>query len=47
MFLPGCKIASAGPDRQTDPATQIRWRLEYIQSTLRLSVRHEEATGWY
>jgi resuscitation-promoting factor RpfB len=29
--LPGYKMASAGPDWQTDPATQIRWGLGYIQ----------------
>ncbi len=30
--LPGAKMASAGPDWQTDAATQIRWGLGYIQS---------------
>jgi hypothetical protein len=29
--LPGSKMASAGADWQTDPATQIRWGLGYIQ----------------
>lgn len=29
--LPGYKMASAGPDWQTDVATQIRWGLGYIQ----------------
>jgi resuscitation-promoting factor RpfB len=29
--LPGSKMASAGGDWQTDPATQIRWGLGYIQ----------------
>lgn len=28
--LPGSKMASAGPDWQTNPATQIRWGLGYI-----------------
>jgi hypothetical protein len=31
--LPGSKMASAGADWQTDPATQIRWGLGYIQQT--------------
>jgi hypothetical protein len=30
--LPGEKMASAGPNWQTDAATQIRWGLGYIQS---------------
>jgi len=48
--LPGSKMASAGPDWQTNPATQIRWGLEYIQSTYGspcAAWSHEEATGWY
>jgi hypothetical protein len=31
--LPGDKMASAGADWQTDPATQIRWGLGYIKAT--------------
>ena len=31
--LPGDKMASAGADWQTNPATQIKWGLGYIQST--------------
>lgn len=31
--LPASKMASAGPDWQTDAATQIRWGLGYIQAT--------------
>jgi hypothetical protein len=30
--LPASKMASAGPDYMTNPATQIRWGLGYIQS---------------
>ena len=30
--LPGSKMASAGPNWLTDPATQIRWGLGYIKS---------------
>jgi resuscitation-promoting factor RpfB len=29
--LPGSKMSSAGPDWQTNPATQIRWGLGYIK----------------
>jgi hypothetical protein len=48
--LPGSKMASAGPDWQTDAATQIRWGLEYIQSLYGSPCGawdHEQATGWY
>ena len=48
--LPGSKMASAGPDWQTNAATQIRWGLEYIQSTYGSPCSawsHEESTGWY
>jgi hypothetical protein len=48
--LPGSKMASAGPDWQTDAATQIRWGLEYIQATYGSPCSawaHEQATGWY
>lgn len=31
--LPGSKMATAGPDWQTNPTTQIKWGLGYIQST--------------
>lgn len=30
--LPGSKMATAGPDWQTNPTTQIKWGLGYIQS---------------
>jgi hypothetical protein len=48
--MPGGKMASAGPDWQTDAATQIRWGLEYIQGLYGSPCGawgHEEATGWY
>jgi hypothetical protein len=48
--LPGSRMASAGADWQTDAATQIKWGLEYIQSTYGspcAAWAHEEATGWY
>jgi hypothetical protein len=31
--FPGSKMASAGADWQTNPATQIKWGLEYISAT--------------
>jgi hypothetical protein len=48
--LPGSKMASAGPDWQTDAATQIRWGLGYIKGTYGSPCNawaHEEADGWY
>jgi hypothetical protein len=48
--LPGSKMASAGPDWQTDAATQIRWGLGYIQADYGSPCgawAHEEADGWY
>ena len=48
--LPGSRMASAGPDWQTDAATQIRWGLRYIKGTYGSPCGawdHEQATGWY
>ena len=48
--LPGSKMASAGPDWETDPPTQIKWGLGYIQSVYGTPCGawdHEEADGWY
>ncbi len=48
--LPGSKMASAGPDWQTDPTTQIKWGLGYIKSIYGTPCgawAHEEADGWY
>ena len=48
--LPGSKMASAGPDWQTNPATQISWGLSYIQATYGSPCAawdHEQADGWY
>ena len=48
--LPGSKMSSAGPDWESDAATQIRWGLEYIQGTYGspcAAWSHEEADGWY
>lgn len=48
--LPGSKMASAGPNWQTDPTTQIKWGLGYIQSTYGTPCAawsHEQGYGWY
>jgi hypothetical protein len=48
--LPGSKMASAGPDWQTNAATQIKWGLEYIKDTYGspcAAWSHAQATGWY
>ncbi len=48
--LPGSRMASAGPDWQTDAATQIKWGLQYIKGTYGSPCgawSHEQATGWY
>lgn len=48
--LPGDKMASAGPDWQTDGDTQIRWGEGYIKSTYGTPCGawdHELAQGWY
>ena len=48
--LPGSKMASAGADWQTNPATQIRWGLGYIKSIYGDPCKawaFEEANGYY
>jgi hypothetical protein len=48
--LPGDKMASAGADWQTDPATQIRWGLTYIKAIYGnpcAAWAFEEANGYY
>jgi Transglycosylase SLT domain len=48
--LPGSKMASAGADWQTNPATQIRWGLGYIQQLYGSPCgawAHEQGSGWY
>jgi hypothetical protein len=48
--VPAAKMASSGPDWQSDAATQIRWGLSYILGTYgspRQAWEHELATGWY
>jgi len=48
--LPGDKMASAGADWETDPTTQIKWGLGYIQTVYGTPCGawdHEVADGWY
>jgi hypothetical protein len=48
--LPGSKMASAGPDWQTNPATQIKWGLGYIKQLYGNPCgawAFEEANGYY
>jgi len=48
--LPGSKMASAGADWATNPATQISWGLGYIDdrySTPCGAWAHSESAGWY
>ena len=48
--LPGSKMASAGADWQTNPATQISWGLGYISGRYGTPCgawSHSQSTGWY
>jgi len=48
--LPGSKMASAGPDWATNPDTQVRWGVGYIDATYGspcAAWAHSQATGWY
>lgn len=48
--LPGSKMASAGADWETNPATQIAWGLGYIggrYSSPCGAWSHSQSTGWY
>ena len=48
--LPASKMASAGPDYMTNPATQIRWGLGYISQVYGTPCgawAHETSAGWY
>lgn len=48
--LPGTKMASAGPDWATNPATQIEWGLGYIRDRYGSPCGawgHSESYGWY
>lgn len=48
--LPGSKMASAGADWQTNPQTQIRWGLSYIEGRYKTPLgawAHFQAKNWY
>lgn len=48
--LPGVKMATAGSDWQTNPATQIRWGLNYIAQRYGSPCNawsHETRVNWY
>jgi hypothetical protein len=48
--LPASKMASAGGDWRTNPATQIKWGLSYIASRYgspSSAWAHSQRTGWY
>jgi murein DD-endopeptidase MepM/ murein hydrolase activator NlpD len=48
--LPGSKMASAGADWRTNPATQIRWGLGYIRARYGTPCgawAHSQSSGWY
>ncbi|WP_230687157.1 aggregation-promoting factor C-terminal-like domain-containing protein [Catellatospora vulcania] len=48
--LPGTKMATFGADWRTNPATQIKWGLDYIKkrySTPCKAWQHSEDAGWY
>jgi hypothetical protein len=48
--LPGSKMASAGPNWQTNARTQIAWGLGYIESRYgnpSNALAHSHRTGWY
>jgi hypothetical protein len=48
--LPGSKMAKFGDDWRTNPATQIKWGLDYIEGRYNTPCgawSHSESTGWY
>lgn len=48
--LPGSKMASAGADWRTNPRTQLRWMMGYIQDRYGSPCGawgHSQQTGWY
>jgi len=48
--LPGSKMASAGPDWENNPTTQIRWGLEYIRASYGTPCgawSFKQGHGWY
>lgn len=48
--LPGSKMSAAGSDWKTNPATQIKWGLDYMNSRYGSPVQawsFWQANGWY
>lgn len=48
--LPGSKMASAGADWRTNPATQIKWGLNYMNDRYGSACSawsFHQANGWY
>lgn len=48
--LPGSKMASAGADWETNPVTQIRWMIGYVNGRYggwQGAMAHKNAKGWY
>lgn len=48
--LPGSKMASAGADWQTNPLTQVRWGVSYVNARYGSPCgawAHSESHGWY
>lgn len=48
--LPGSKMASAGPNWQSDPKTQLTWMFGYIKARYGNPAgawAHSQASGWY
>jgi hypothetical protein len=48
--LPGNKMASAGPDWRTNPETQIKWGLGYIDNRYQSpcgALAHSNDKNWY
>jgi hypothetical protein len=48
--LPGTKMAKFGDDWRTNPATQIKWGLDYIEGRYNTPCgawSHSQNTGWY
>jgi hypothetical protein len=48
--LPASKMASAGADWRTNPLTQMRWGLDYIEDVYGspcAAWAHSRASGWY
>ncbi|HYU86420.1 MAG TPA: hypothetical protein VEK80_16575 [Kribbellaceae bacterium] len=48
--LPGRRMAAYGSDWRTNPVTQIKWGLDYIEDAYGSPCKawaHSQATGWY